>query len=96
MLQKADNAPSSNLQLKYLQEAVELGEKLELQAGHLATLYGMTANVSYNAEKNDLAEKYFLICINRYVNSGGAPESPTIVEISLKLSNIYKAGYHIN
>ena len=90
LLQQADQTNSSSERYRLLQKAVELGEKMELQIGHQARLYDMAANAAYQIEENKRAEQYFMLAINRWVRSGVDPNSPTIIEISLKLSNIFK------
>ena len=90
LLQQADQTNSSNERYRLLQKAVELGEQMKLQTGHQARLYDMAANAAYQIEEHKRAEQYFMLAINRYVNSGVDPNSLTIIEISLKLSNIFK------
>merc|ERR1712130_855645 len=49
----------------------------------------MSARAHVAAELWDDAEKYFLIAINRLVQSGIEPNSPQIIHISLQLSSIF-------
>ena len=77
--------------MRLLGEAVEIGEKLELPHGHKGRLYDMAANSYYNGQDNKKAEACFILAIQNWVQAGVPHDSPPIVEISLKMANIYKA-----
>jgi len=90
LLRQADQTNSTQERYQLLVKAVELCERMELEIGHQARLYDMAANAAYQIEHNERAEQYFMLAINRWVRSGVEPNSPMIIEISLKLSNIFK------
>ena len=70
ILRKADQTNDKNSRAKLLQEAVETAEVLELPMGHQGRLYEMAATAHMAASHFERAEKYFLIAINRWVQSG--------------------------
>ena len=70
ILRKADQTNDKNSRAKLLQEAVETAEALELPMGHQGRLYDMAATAHMAASHFERAEKYFLIAINRWVQSG--------------------------
>ena len=70
ILRKADQTNDKNSRAKLLQEAVETAETLELPMGHQGRLYDMAATAHLAASHFERAEKYFLIAINRWVQSG--------------------------
>jgi len=91
ILKSADKAPNVSEQMRLLGEAIEIGEKLELPHGHKGRLYDMAANSYYNGQDNKKAEACFILAIQNWVQAGVPHDSPPIVEISLKMANIYKA-----
>merc|ERR1711937_411817 len=90
ILRKADQTNDKNRRAKLLQEAVETAETLELPMGHQGRLYDMAATAHLAASHFERAEKYFLIAINRWVQSGVEPESPQIIHLSLQLSQCFQ------
>ena len=58
--------------------------------GSISKIKSKKLNLNHEKD-NKRAEQYFLLAINRWVRSGVEPTSPPIIEISLKLSNIFKA-----
>merc|ERR1711937_63580 len=90
ILRKADQTNDKNSRAKLLQEAVETAETLELPMGHQGRLYDMAATAHLAASHFERAEKYFLIAINRWVQSGVEPESPQIIHLSLQLSQCFQ------
>jgi len=90
ILRKADQTNDKNSRAKLLQEAVETAEALELPMGHQGRLYDMAATAHMAASHFERAEKYFLIAINRWVQSGVEPESPQIIHLSLQLSQCFQ------
>jgi len=89
LLRKADQSADHNSRATYMMKAVEVAEEMKLPMGHLGRIYDMSARAHVAAELWDDAEKYFLIAINRLVQSGVEPNSPQIIHISLQLSSIF-------
>jgi hypothetical protein len=75
VLKKADEAETKEQRARLMNKAVELGEEMNLPMGHQGRLYEMTAAAHFESEHFKTAEKYYLMAINRWVQSGVEPAS---------------------